>query len=432
MMSPLLYEVVVYSVEALISGIFILNMLHARYIKALQLVLWCEAVFVVMLLTPSFSVARICAIAVIEFVLTLTLYENKLRHKLLFFALKELIMVLSSVVSFGIYSALIKADATFFSSCTDENCTYCLIYLLLFSVFSSICLQFAKGKINIELPWVIGTQLVIGIGEVTSILAIALLSSGTIDSGKEWFAIVALVCMVSANVSIGILAPYLLRKISMINSIDYGTELGSMEYKYYEKSVENEKRLREIKHDISNHIQTIYSLIKNGENQRGLEFIEELKVKYSHIDNLVYCNNPVVNIILSNKKAEAEQYNIETNITVKESFDNIKISDFDLSTVFCNLLDNAIRGCICSEQSHPKLIVEILQKNCYLVIRVLNSCRINMVVDSTDRIDTTKTQGTTHGFGMPVIASIARKHKGDFIASAQNGIFTATVIMSVK
>jgi len=147
---------------------------------------------------------------------------------------------------------------------------------------------------------------------------------------------------------------------------------------------------------------------------------------------MVYCNNPVVNIILANKKSEAEEKNIETHIKVKESLDNIPITDFDLSTVICNLLDNAIRGCVCSEQSHPRLIVEILQKNQYLVIRVLNSCKVSMHVESTDTIETTKSTTQMHGLGMPIIAGIAKKYRGDFAVSAQNGIFTATVVLSMK
>ena len=34
--------------------------------------------------------------------------------------------------------------------------------------------------------------------------------------------------------------------------------------------------------------------------------------------------------------------------------------------------------------------------------------------------------------GMPIISGIAKKYRGDFIVSAQNGIFTATVVMSIK
>lgn len=431
-MSPFLYEVIVYLVEALISGIFIVNMLQAKYHRILQLALWCEIVIVTMFFTPSFSLIRIGILIVLEFIFTYFLYEDKLKKKISVFLFKEVILLTSSFVSYVIYSLLIVDRAPFFAGCRSDNCTYCLLYLLLFSVLTSIVFQFTKKKRGVELPWVIGTQLVIGIGEATAILSVAVASAGVINSKESWLIVIAMVCMVAANISIGMLAPYLLQQIAMSNNMDYGKELSNMEYKYYEMSVENDKKLLEIKHDISNHIQTVYSLFNNGETQRGFELISELKSHYALVDQMVYCNNPVINIILFNKKSEAEEKNIETHIKVREDLDNMPITDFDLSTVICNLLDNAIRGCICSEQSHPRLIVEILQKNQYLVVRVLNSCKIGMNIESTDRIETTKSNSQTHGFGMPIIAGIAKKYRGDFIVSAQNGIFTATVVMSVK
>ena len=431
-MSPLLYEIIVYLVEALISGIFLINMLEEKYHKGLHVALWCEIVVVAMLCTPSFSLVRIGVVALLEFVYTYFMFEDKPKKKISVFLFKEALLVTASLLSYALYSLFIENEAHFLSSCKSDNCTYCLLYLLLFSVLISIVFQFTKERKGVELPWVIGTQLVIAFGEATAVLAVATAAGGVINSKESWFIIIATVCMIAANVSIGMLAPYLLRQVTMSQNMDYGKELSNMEYKYYEMSVENDKKLHAIRHDISNHIQTIYSLFSNGENQRGLQLVDELKTRYSLVDQMVYCNNPVVNIILSNKKSEAEEKNIETHIKVKENLDNMPITDFDLSTVICNLLDNAIRGCICSEQSHPRLIVEILQKNQYLVVRVLNSCKVGMNIESTDRIETTKSNSQTHGLGMPIIAGIAKKYRGDFIVSAQNGIFTATVVMSIK
>ena len=55
-----------------------------------------------------------------------------------------------------------------------------------------------------------------------------------------------------------------------------------------------------------------------------------------------------------------------------------------------------------------------------------------MIVESTDRIETTKSNSQTHGFGMPIVSSVTKRYKGDFIVSAQNGIFTATAVLSIK
>lgn len=431
-MSPFFYEVAVYLVEALISGVFLLNMLEERYHKGLHVILWCEIVVVAMLCTPSFSLLRIGMVALLEFVYTSLMFEDKPKKKIGVFLFKEVLLLSASVISYTLYSLLIDEHAQILSGCKSDNCTYCLLYLLLFSILISIVFQFTKERKGVELPWVIGTQLVIGFGEATAVLAVATTSKGVINSRESWFIVVATVCMIAANISIGMLAPYLLKRVTLSTNMDYGKELSNMEYKYYEMSVENERKLQAIQHDISNHIQTVYSLFSNGENQRGFELIQELKARYALVDQMVYCNNPVINIILSNKKSEAEEKNIETHIKVKEDLDNMPITDFDLSTVICNLLDNAIRGCICSDQSHPRMVVEVLQKNRYLVVRVLNSCKVAMNLESTDRIESTKTNSQAHGLGMPIIAGIAKKYRGDFIVSAQNGIFTATVVMSMK
>ncbi len=431
-MSPLLHEIIVYFVEALLSGIFVINMLEEKYHKVLHVVLWCGIVIIAMLCTPSFSVFRIGLMALLEFAYTYFMFEDKPKKRICVFLFKELLLLSASVASYAVYSLCIDGHTADLSSCRSENCICCLLCLLTFSILISIVFQFTKEREGVELPWVVGTQIVIGFGEAAAVLAVATASDGVINAGYACLIIVAAVCMVAANISIGMLAPYLLHKVTFSNNLDYGKELSSMEYKYYEMSVENNKKLRAIRHDISNHIQTAYSLFRDGETQRGLELIKELRARYALVEQMVYCNNPVVNIILSNKKNESEEKNIETNIKVKEDLGNIPITDFDLSTVICNLLDNAIRGCICSDQSNPRLIVEILQKNQYLVVRVLNSCKIGMNIESTDSIATTKSNSSMHGLGMPIIAGIAKKYRGDFVVSAQNGIFTATVVMSLK
>lgn len=431
-MSPLLYEIIVYLAEILISGIFVLNLLQPKRNRFLILTLWSEGSFLIMLFTPSFSLVRIGAIAIGELILSLILFEDGLRRKLKLFLFKESVQLLSSASAFAIYSVTINEQASFMESCRSTNCTYTLLYLLLFSVLFSVVFQLIKKVRGAEFLWVVGTQVVLGLGEVTAVLSVAKAYGGSINAGMAWPMIFAMFCMVAANISVGILAPYLLRQIYMAESILRGKELSSMEFKYYEMSVENDKKLTAIRHDIANHIQTVSSLLKNGENRRGLEYVDELKSRYELVDQMLYCNNPVVNVILTNKKREAEERNIETHIHVKDALDQLPITDFDLSTVVCNLLDNAIGGCIESEQSHPRMVVEILKKNHHLVIRVLNSCKSTMQFESTDRLLTTKNNNRLHGVGMPIIANIAKEYRGDFIVSAQNGIFTATVVMSVK
>lgn len=431
-MSPFWYEIIVYLCEAIISGIFFVNLLKTKYKVLPTLLLWCQIVVLLMFVTPAFSVVRILVTALLEFAYIWIMFEDEPKSKIIKYLFKQGLVILSSTLSFCTYSLLINNDASLMGSCTSDNCTYCLLYLLTLSVSTSIVYHYIRKMKCVERPWIAWTQVVIGIGECAAVLAVASNTSGVIDSQDSWLIILSAIFMMAANISIGTLAPYLLNQIFQSRNMDYGREISDMEYKYYEMSVENEKKLRSIRHDISNQIQTVYSLLQNGDNQKGLEIINQLKDQYSHIDQMVYCENPVVNIILSNKRSEADEKGIETHIKIKETLKDIPISDYDLSTVICNLLDNAIAGCIESDQSNPRLIVEILCKNQYLVVRVLNSCKVAMNIEATDAIESTKSKSLSHGIGMSIISGIAKKYRGDFVASARNGIFTATVVMSIK
>lgn len=431
-MSSFLNEVIVYICEAVISCVFLLNLLKSKHNVCLTLLLWCELVATIMLVTPAFTLQRILVTTAVEFVFLFLAYEDTLKSKLGKYFLKQSLAALSSIISYGIYRGMLDRNVSILRGCSDDDCTYCLLYLLTFSVVTSIVCQFAKKRRGVEIPWVVGTQFVVGVGECIAVLAAATNLSDIIYASNSRLIVVAVIFMIVANISIGSFASYLLNQVFISRNMDFGKEISNMEYKYYEMSVENDKKIRAIKHDISNQIQTVYSLFKRGEEKKGFEIIDQLKERYSSVEQIVYCENPVVNIILSNKKREAEDNGIETHIRVKQSLEAVPVTDYDLSTVICNLVDNALEGCINSEQTNPKLIVELLCKNNYLVIRVLNSCRVSMNIEGTDKIETTKAKSQNHGIGMSIIAGVAKKYKGDFLVSAQNGIFTSTVVLSIK
>lgn len=433
-MSIIWCRYIAYFVEVLISYIFLSNKLEEKYNKALSIATCCVIVVFSTVCAADFCLIRTVVTELCLLAYTIFMYNGKLAHKVGVFFFKVALMVAASIVSYAIYSnfACINSYPLFALEYTECSYSYDLMFLLILSTFTSIGINVTKKNKGVELVWVIGTHIIMGVAEVATISSVVYKTGGVIGQEKLWLSTIATVCMIITNISIGLVAPYLLNKYTMESSIDYGKDISNMEYKYYEMSVENDKKIRAIKHDIANQIQIAYSLINDGDNQRGLALMDELKSRYTFVEQIVYCNNSIVNIILSNKKSEAEQSNIETSIDIKGSLENIPITDYDLSSVICNLLDNAIKGCICSEQPNQKIDIEIFQKNQYLVVRVLNSCKIEMNIEGTSRIETTKKNKKSHGLGMAIIANVVEKYRGDFRASAQNGTFTATAIMSIN
>lgn len=413
--------------ETMISAALLMDRLRKKLPRHLHLLLWGGVMAAAVMLTWGSFALRAAAVTVGELVLTFLLFEDAPRRKGKYFLFMELLLAASVTISCAVFSLLFGSEVLLAGGCACG-----LMSLVLFSLSASLVFQFTRERRGVEFGWLVGTLLLLGLGECLAILAAARAGSGLLRAGECAFCAAAAVCMVAANLSVGLLAPYLLKKVTMADTMVHGQEISSMEYRYYELSLEKEKKLRQLRHDMANQIQIISSLLADGENQRAFALMQELREQYDRADSIVYCSNPVINIVLSNKKSEAEKKGIESTVRVKSDLAGLPISDFDLSTVICNLLDNAIRGCESSGQKNPRLVIELLQKNGYLVIRVLNSCRLSMNIEGAEHIESTKSGSRTHGWGMPIIAGVARKYRGDFVVTAQNGIFTATAVMSLK
>ena len=119
-MSPLLYEIIVYLVEALLSGIFLINMLEGKHHKVLHVALWCEIVLIAMLSTPSFSLFRIGFMALLEFVYTYFMFVDKPKKRVKVFFFKELLLVIASAVSYVVYAWCIDGHTAYLSSCSKR------------------------------------------------------------------------------------------------------------------------------------------------------------------------------------------------------------------------------------------------------------------------------------------------------------------------
>ena len=94
-------------------------------------------------------------------------------------------------------------------------------------------------------------------------------------------------------------------------------EATRMQQSYYTLLEEQQKRIREMQHDINNHVAVIRSLTA-GAPRRGTDlkqYAEE--VAAPKLINLHYCRNAILNALLVNKAADCEKAGIEANFDIK-------------------------------------------------------------------------------------------------------------------
>ena len=89
------------------------------------------------------------------------------------------------------------------------------------------------------------------------------------------------------------------------------------------------------------------------------------------------------------------------------------MSDSDLTSLFCNLLDNATEAAGKVPDSYIEVNICKRENTPFVLITVVNSCRVNPFSNSGGKLISTKPDKHAHGFGTKSIKSICKKYNGD-------------------
>jgi thiazolinyl imide reductase len=97
-------------------------------------------------------------------------------------------------------------------------------------------------------------------------------------------------------------------------------------------------------HDINKFICTVAGLMEEGENQEVKEIMEHLGVRIQSLQKGVYCEHPILNSILCERKFLAESKNISYKITLGNDLRLDFLEELDMISIVGNLLDNALEA----------------------------------------------------------------------------------------
>ena len=123
--------------------------------------------------------------------------------------------------------------------------------------------------------------------------------------------------------------------------------------------------------------------------------------------------------------AKALKYNISIDIDANLKLANW-IDDFDLCTLFGNLLDNAIEASIKEEESKRYINVRAKVIKSFLTISVENNTVEGEEIDFVSRKDDQE----NHGFGMKNIKNVINKYGGEMTFETNNSCISIFVMLN--
>lgn len=210
----------------------------------------------------------------------------------------------------------------------------------------------------------------------------------------------------------------------MKNKINLYENQANMEYEYYNSLEEKYKEFRKVIHDIKNHIQTIENLYKDNEFDKAELYKGDLYKMFNKLEQKYYTYNKVLNIILNDKCEKAKRYGITIDCKIGDV--NLeKIRDIDVTTIFSNLLDNAIDE-VKEFKQDKEIFVKVDKFNEFIVINVTNKLKSKIVkIDS--ELKTTKKNH--EGLGLQNVKMAIEKYEGTLRIDFDDNHFKVNIVI---
>lgn len=177
-------------------------------------------------------------------------------------------------------------------------------------------------------------------------------------------------------------------------------------------------------HDIEKHISAIEKLSKNRDFSEAEQYTTKLRADLKRHKNIFECSNKILSAVMSQKISLAEL----KDIAVKTEIENLSLDfmdETDITSIFANLMDNAIEAC--DEVTDKKVIsVKMCRINDFLYIDMMNSFS-GKIIQKNGKFKSTK--ANHKGYGMTSIQMAIEKYNGYMVTERKNDIFISEIVI---
>ena len=183
---------------------------------------------------------------------------------------------------------------------------------------------------------------------------------------------------------------------------------------------ENELSAKTVFHDFRHHNQNIAAMLKKGEVQEALCYLEQYNESLEAARLREFCPHITVNAILNGFDQKAQKMGLPLSVRA-DTQENTLITDVDFVAILANLLENAINGCVeCKSDGEIKVNIRMVADK--TVIICSNPCRKDISIENN--------MIKNRGIGIAGMLSAIRKYDGDIKYSLDGGILTACIILN--
>lgn len=184
-------------------------------------------------------------------------------------------------------------------------------------------------------------------------------------------------------------------------------------------------------HDIKNHLHSMQQLIAENEIEKASVYLKNL-IQSSNLKEYVRpSNHDMLNAILYRYQQQCQENSISFHIDIRNSTTSF-IEDSDLTSLFCNLLDNAYEAAHMISNGFIDLCIQKIESASIVVITIQNSCRTNPFSRDRNSLLSNKPDSQNHGLGLKSVQKVIQKYHGNIKMYYHDETLTFHTIITLK
>ena len=180
---------------------------------------------------------------------------------------------------------------------------------------------------------------------------------------------------------------------------------------YYKTLFTQNKNQRILIHDIRNHLTSIARLNEQNDHEKIRQYLNSLLNSPALQNSAYVSDNEMLNSILCHYIKLCQDKQIQFKIDIRKKL--LKNLDYtELTSLFCNLLDNAITSCKDMPDPFIELNVLLKENSSLTLIKIVNSCNTEPHFDTNGFPVSSKEDVQNHGLGLKSVSRIISNYNG--------------------
>ena len=207
--------------------------------------------------------------------------------------------------------------------------------------------------------------------------------------------------------------------------LEEADKLASLRESYYQGLRREERQVRTLRHDLRNHLTALRGLVELGEDERALQYMDQLADSPALRGGKRLCENDAANAVLSAKAEAMGRSGLTADFSVSLP-KALPLAEVDLCALLGNAADNAMEA---AERAEDKtVLLRCRAEKGLFMLRVENAYAGDLSPD----LATTKADKSSHGFGLAGMREIAERLGGSLETRAGGGRFQLVVCLPLS